>query len=155
MRTIVFFLLICVFITSTVQAECIYDAKSVSEPQLKSEHPKYSDWNNKDKEARFILTNNDFVYVKYWACDENGMQAQLVIPYYQGHLDALQDRIQWFGKHFLSKEDYAKLDEAMKVHGQIKFDDRLDVTNNRYAQFYLSTHSIEFTEIVTIVYYQN
>jgi len=113
----------------------------------------YSAWDDANKELRSVLSNGDMLYVKYWACEHYGLNAQLLIPTFEWNAASLEKRISWLSSQVLSKRDVALLDAALKKHGQIQPNDKIEIEGTNYDEFNLEINSVNNLTIITIEYY--
>ncbi len=57
--------------------QCVFNADAITDDFLKANKNIQSYiWSNKDKTAYILLKNEDYVFVKKWACVQYGMKAK-------------------------------------------------------------------------------
>ncbi len=161
MKRIVLFTFFLLTIGQVFADDCVFDPSSADGSFLtKNPHIKYHAWDDKTKEARAILKDGSFLYVKKWACRHVGMDARLMAFYGKEKIekdDVQLKRVRWFGSQVLDKSDFKNLGNSIlnktysreiRPNGYI-----LRIPHGTYSEFYVELTTLNDMQVIAIVYY--
>lgn len=159
--------LFCVFFVlftngiSKAQNDCVYDDSIITDDFLKaSKQIEFYKWNESEKEGTAILSDGITLNVKKWACNHIGTSANMMIIKEQFNIDSWKKYIKQLATIVCNQRERQIIEnKLMSISSFETINEKnckkeIDISNERYPEFYISIYNLEDTIVLSIFYYE-
>jgi len=135
------------------QAECLFSKDGISEPTFKSSEIEYSKWRNKEI-YNAVLKDEKYIYIRYWACDHFGLNANYYIPKRIFDDINLKKETLYLAKNILNKHDYQIVENKISTMTTL-LGKTIELPHGTYSEFIIAIKAINKKIMINIDYYGN